>query len=342
MCQRPDLGAGRDVMIMKHSNLLSYSDSLGRSSLLRGVPPWRRLAHVPVYIGIALAFGLTIALSISYGDVKAWSEIDWLDVAGEGSLTVATLVWLHFLLAWRPPGPVTGWLTAGFSLLAYGFFLDTLDEVVRMADTLIGASLESVVSPVSIALITFAVLMLSREQRVLGRQLQRREAHYRNHRNIDAVTDLYSGAYLEQVLSESLLAGRPVSLCLIDLNDFNSINLRYGFAVGDAVLNRAAHTLVAAAPSDSLVCRYGGDRFALLLGEDGAESRDGEALEMEARLGRLLGEAVDLALLHETGEPLGLSVAVVQCGSRPGESAAALMQRASAALQQRKRTPGGA
>ena len=96
MCQRPDLGAGRDVMIMKHSNLLSYSDSLGRSSLLRGVPPWRRLAHVPVYIGIALAFGLTIALSISYGDVKAWSEIDWLDVAGEGSLTVATLMWLHF------------------------------------------------------------------------------------------------------------------------------------------------------------------------------------------------------------------------------------------------------
>lgn len=321
----------------KDSYWMSFYDSLGRSTLLRSAPSWRRLVHIPVYIGVALAFAVTVALAVLYGEVKTWSELDWLDIAGEGSLTLATLVWLHVLLAWRPPGPVTAWLTAGFSLLAYGFFLDTLDEAVRLADTAMGASLESVVSPLSIAIITAAVLMLSREQRVLGRQLQRREAHYRNHRNIDAVTDLYSGAYLEQVLSESLSETQPVSLCLIDLNDFNDLNLRLGFAVGDAVLNRVAHTLVAAAPSDSLVCRYGGDRFALLLDQRRGIAGQDLAQQLELRLGRLLTEAMSLALLHETGEPLALSVAVVLCDSRDDESAAALMQRASSALQQRKR-----
>lgn len=321
----------------KDSYWMSFYDSLGRSTLLRSAPSWRRLVHMPVYIGVALAFAVTVALAVLYGEVKTWSELDWLDIAGEGSLTLATLVWLHVLLAWRPPGPVTAWLTAGFSLLAYGFFLDTLDEAVRLADTAMGASLESVVSPLSIAIITAAVLMLSREQRVLGRQLQRREAHYRNHRNIDAVTDLYSGAYLEQVLSESLSETQPVSLCLIDLNDFNDLNLRLGFAVGDAVLNRVAHTLVAAAPSDSLVCRYGGDRFALLLDQRRGIAGQDLAQQLELRLGRLLTEAMTLALLHETGEPLALSVAVVLCDSRDDESAAALMQRASSALQQRKR-----
>jgi two-component system cell cycle response regulator len=56
----------------------------------------------------------------------------------------------------------------------------------------------------------------------------------------------------------------PLSLLLVDLDDFKAVNDRYGHAIGDEVLKETAVRLITAAPPGALVARLGGDEFGIL------------------------------------------------------------------------------
>jgi diguanylate cyclase (GGDEF)-like protein len=58
-------------------------------------------------------------------------------------------------------------------------------------------------------------------------------------------------------------AGQPVTLALLDLDDFKDINDTHGHETGDAVLGLIAERLQAAAPEGGTVARLGGDEFAV-------------------------------------------------------------------------------
>jgi diguanylate cyclase (GGDEF)-like protein len=55
------------------------------------------------------------------------------------------------------------------------------------------------------------------------------------------------------------------ALVLFDLNDFKTINDRWGHSAGDLCITRFAERLAAAFPQARLVARIGGDEFAVLL-----------------------------------------------------------------------------
>lgn len=315
---------------MKKQNSLSFSDW---PALHRKVPALHsasRYRYGRVYGLMVLVFALFALAASLGGELKTWAEIDWLDVGGEGLVVIAALSWLHFLLQWRPPGPVTQCLLAGFGCLGFGFYLDVLDEFIRLGGAGWGASLESVVTPLAVLLITYAVLALSQEQRVLARQQRRREAGIRDHRDIDPVTDLYSGAYCRRALDATLSNSKAATLWFIDLDNFSAVNRYYGFACGDAVLNRVAATLVAAAPEGALVCRYGGDRFAVMANNP---QRPG----LQGALGRLLSEAIQLALYNQTGDSFDIAVRLAVVESRSGDNADELLARANSDILAMKR-----
>lgn len=302
---------------MNVENLLSRFDLSG---LHRNSPRGKGL-HWRCFwalLGLYLATGLLVAVP---GELKLWAEIDWLDVAGEGMVAAAALLWLYLALVWRPPGPVSYLLMAGFSLLSFGFFLDALDEVVRLGSGSWGRQLESVVTPLAVVMISCSLLSLSQEQRILRRQQCRREANYRDHRVIDPVTDLYDASYCQQALAAAMAEGQAMALWWIDLKGFDRINRQYGFAVGDAVLNRVASSLVAAAPSHSLVCRYAGDCFVVL--SRGRAHSD----SLQGTLSSLLQQTVGIALFQETGEQPELAVRLRVIVPLAGESAQAVLQR---------------
>lgn len=307
---------------MSFSDLLSFSS--GRPSL---TAPRKRSG---IYGVIAVVFVTTFVAAVQQGFTKTGAEINWVDVGGEGATCVAGLAWLYFVIAWRPAGPVTQWLSAGFALLSYGFFLDLLDEFIRFSHTGWGQSMESIVTPVAIMVLTIAALLLHQEQRILRRQQQRREANFRNHQAIDPITDLYNADYCRQTLAAAIEADEPLALWLVDIENFDHINRQFDFAVGDAVLNRVAATLVASVPRDSLVCRYAGDRFIAL-------TRQRElALCLSQTLRDLLNNAMTLALFDAAGRevPCGVRVASVTPGD--GETADAVLLRANQLLQAQK------
>jgi diguanylate cyclase (GGDEF)-like protein/PAS domain S-box-containing protein len=85
----------------------------------------------------------------------------------------------------------------------------------------------------------------------------------------DPLTGLPNRRYFFQ-RAESVFAssGRPVealSVVMVDIDHFKSVNDRFGHAGGDAVLRETAARLQRAVRADDLIARFGGEEFALLL-----------------------------------------------------------------------------
>src|SRR5918999_1579359 len=78
-----------------------------------------------------------------------------------------------------------------------------------------------------------------------------------------------------------------VALVLADLDDFKSINDRYGHGTGDVVLQRFADVMRENMRDFDLPVRFGGEEFAVLLPETGLEGGRQLALRLAAALARL-------------------------------------------------------
>jgi len=87
----------------------------------------------------------------------------------------------------------------------------------------------------------------------------------------DAVTGLYNRQFfsirLEEEVSRHLHFKHPVSVVLLDLDDFKAANDDLGYAAGDETLRGMAEILLQQTRRINVICRYGGARFAVLLVE---------------------------------------------------------------------------
>jgi diguanylate cyclase (GGDEF)-like protein len=85
----------------------------------------------------------------------------------------------------------------------------------------------------------------------------------------DPLTGAYNRRYfalrLEEEAKRHARFGEPLSLVMLDLDRFKSINDELGHRAGDDTLREAAQLIVASSRSFSIVTRYGGDEFAVLL-----------------------------------------------------------------------------
>ena len=86
---------------------------------------------------------------------------------------------------------------------------------------------------------------------------------------IDGLTGLLNRRMYEEklddLLEQSVRSGQPLSLILIDIDNFKPINDRYGHLAGDDVLREVARALRQSLRAGDLSARYGGDEFAVVL-----------------------------------------------------------------------------
>src|SRR5512132_2040069 len=87
----------------------------------------------------------------------------------------------------------------------------------------------------------------------------------------DEVTGLYNRRFfslrLEEEISRYRRFNHPVSVVLLDLDGFKSVNDDLGHAAGDETLRGMAEILLKQSRGINVICRYGGDEFAVLLVE---------------------------------------------------------------------------
>lgn len=87
----------------------------------------------------------------------------------------------------------------------------------------------------------------------------------------DRLTDLYNHGYFQQRLEEELKRsdrfGHPLSLIMLDIDDFKEFNDTHGHPRGDAILKAVASVISSNLRDMDIAARYGGEEFVLVLPE---------------------------------------------------------------------------
>ena len=124
----------------------------------------------------------------------------------------------------------------------------------------------------------------------------------------------------------------PACLALLDIDHFKQVNDSWGHQTGDQVIRFVASTISKAGAPPRFAARFGGDEFALIF-------RGEPASEVEGVLGGLIRDIAGHKMKRrDTGEPLGeVTLSAGFAERRPGETPAALMERADQALYASKR-----
>ncbi|TXH72049.1 MAG: GGDEF domain-containing protein [Lysobacteraceae bacterium] len=112
-----------------------------------------------------------------------------------------------------------------------------------------------------------------RTQELRSALTQLEDAHRRLHDSSrrDGLTGLYNRTHFHESFEKHLASantnGTPVSLLMIDLDHFKSINDKYGHLTGDDCLRWAAHRIGQAlrVHESSLLARFGGEEFVVVL-----------------------------------------------------------------------------
>lgn len=141
---------------------------------------------------------------------------------------------------------------------------------------------------------------------------------------------------LEAELNRALRAEHLLALLMIDVDEFKSINDRFGHRTGDAVLRLVATGIRQAVRLYDVPTRYGGDEFAIILPE--ADS------EVASRVARRVLEKTEAQILPPelaaAGRTIGLSIGVATF-PRPSGDAPALIESADTAMYKAKESGGG-
>jgi diguanylate cyclase (GGDEF)-like protein len=145
----------------------------------------------------------------------------------------------------------------------------------------------------------------------------------------DPLTQLYSRRVCDEILPKELSRAarlkRPVSILLVEVDNFREANVNYGHMFGDCLLREVAGLLKNTARASDLVFRFGGDDFLLLL-------PDTDAAGVQALRRRLDRAGRGLVLSPPSGGRMAVTFSSGGATFRMGQAAAELLGEAEAAL----------
>ena len=187
-----------------------------------------------------------------------------------------------------------------------GFTEDfTYEEIITK-----GAS-DFMLKPVSIAELCMRIRRVLREKALLRErnhamdQLRDSEQRYQELSITDGLTKLFNSrqfyAVLHGEIERSNRYDHPLTVLMLDIDDFKKYNDTYGHLEGDRVLVRFAEIIRECLRQTDAACRYGGEEFAVILPATRGEQ------------GMVTAERVRVALKNEVFKPrpdIGIQVTV--------------------------------
>lgn len=153
----------------------------------------------------------------------------------------------------------------------------------------------------------------------------------------DALTGVYNRHFFTELIAKererSPRDPHPISLVMVDMDDFHEVNDRFGHAEGDRVLREVARLLRESVRSPDCVVRYGGDEFLIVMREISEE----EVTQAMERLQRRM-EQWDPGLI---GLKLSMSFGVASWEPGGTESLDDVLERADAFMYHRRQARPG-
>lgn len=152
----------------------------------------------------------------------------------------------------------------------------------------------------------------------------------------DGLTGCFTRAYAMEMLEGNLRrasrTGLPVSIMMIDVDDFKQINDRFGHVAGDAVLTGVAKQLHQMLRLSDLRCRLGGDEFLVIL----PDTRLDDAVRVAESVRHAIEELAIPSARGKVRITASLGVAAADWGGIP--DLASFIDRADVALYRAKQT----
>lgn len=137
-----------------------------------------------------------------------------------------------------------------------------------------------------------------------------RVVHYQQHlefqTQVDSLTGLFNRRAFEKKMHEEFERSKryhnPLSLLILDIDNFKTINDTYGHHGGDAALVKISETLREKTRQSDFPSRYGGEEFVLVLPETDQEN----ALQVAGKI----HDAIRSCAFGTTTRPFALTVSV--------------------------------
>jgi len=177
----------------------------------------------------------------------------------------------------------------------------------------------------------------SRMLEALSEELARKNRQLQLLARMDGLTGLANRRFLDETLDAEVRraqrCGTPLSLIMCDIDFFKRYNDRYGHQAGDDALRRIGSLLQRLFQRGSdFPCRYGGEEFAIILPETGAE----QASHLAEHLRSAMCEEALPHAFSDVSNCVTLSVGVVSAAASEGRTAQWFIGQADAALYRSK------
>ncbi len=207
------------------------------------------------------------------------------------------------------------------------------DNLIELATLCLGGLLAVAITYEPWLVVLVIVPMVTLQRGALVRELEVAAT-------TDSKTGLLNAVAWEQVAQRELARARresgPVSVLIVDLDRFKTVNDRFGHLVGDAVLAGIGRALESTVREYDTVGRFGGEEFVAVLPSADADTAAAVAERMRARINTMrvgqlstrLGDAGDLLL--------SVSIGVADAAIGDGVELADLLHAADRALYRAK------
>jgi two-component system, cell cycle response regulator len=151
----------------------------------------------------------------------------------------------------------------------------------------------------------------------------------------DALTGLYNRRYMEThvgtLVDQAMSRGKPLSVLILDIDYFKSINDTHGHDAGDDVLQDFATRIRKSIRGIDLACRYGGEEFVVVM----PETDMAVATMVAERLRRRI--ASEPFPIQKGTRMIEVTISIGIAALGPNDDAAAVIKRADQALYRAKR-----
>jgi diguanylate cyclase (GGDEF)-like protein len=331
--RREDPYAGADLGNAQRIGLVIWGLLIALAIVLVPLnPPDAAIGDAGWLLGVALIAGGVAAvfllragkfaswsalLAFSYATVVAIGVMQWLGGGQSAPFRSLLLLPVLFVAASQPPRKIAPFMGLVFVVMAAPYLYDSWDAsrgegtgstFVIWCALAVGASL---------------LMMGVRSQR-LALQAEGQEA--RAEARIDPLTGLRNRRAFDELLITEVSRARrhdlPLTMAMVDIENFKEVNDRWSYAEGDRCLREVAGALRDGLRQPDFCFRWGGDEFALILGGTPADETE--------PIAERLREQVSSVCRRPDGAPVDIRFAVAEL--REGMSPRELTEMAGLAL----------
>ncbi|WP_166738847.1 GGDEF domain-containing protein [Psychromonas algarum] len=212
------------------------------------------------------------------------------------------------------------YLLSAFFFLFLALLTDSLDEIF-IQPWLLTALLEDLGQVIGFILLFHGINTWITQNSVQTGELKKRS-------ETDELTELYTRSHFNNMLNNKLLEQSNLSILLINIDNFKTINEQYGQSAGDIVLKRFANKLKDCVRKTDIAARWNGEEFiVLLIGSDNQITKD---------IAELIRENTELLCVEYNQDIINITVSIGVASYQDGIKSCELIHQAEQCLSEAK------